>query len=62
MTIRPPICLAIVLSMGVIVSLSPATASAAVPVKKGTYRGKTSQNQGVVLKKMSRRSVRRLAA
>ena len=45
--------------MGVILSLSPAVGSAAVPFKKGTYRGETSQNRGVVLK-MSRRSVRRL--
>ena len=58
MTIRPPICLAIVLSMGVVLAVSPSVGSAAVPFKKGTYRGKTSQNRGVVLK-MSRRSVRR---
>ena len=60
MSIRPPIYLAIALSMGVVLAVSPAVGSAAVPFKKGTYRGKTSQNRGVVLK-MSRRSVRRLS-
>jgi len=60
MTIRPPICLAIVLSMGVVLALSPAVGSAAVLFKKGVYRGETSQNRGVVLK-MSRRSVRLLS-
>ena len=46
--------------MGVVVALNPAVGSAAVPFKKGTYRGETSQNRGVVLK-MSRRSVRLLS-
>ncbi len=44
--------------MGVVLSLSPAVGSAAVPVKKGTYRGKTSQDKRLTLK-MSGRSVRR---
>ncbi len=58
LTIRPPICLAIVLSMGVIFLLSPTVGSGAVPIKKATYRGETSQGRGLALK-MSRRSVRR---
>jgi len=58
MTVRLQICLAIVLSAGVVLLVSSAVASGAVPIKKGTYRGKTSQGRGVVLK-MSRRSVRR---
>jgi hypothetical protein len=38
-------------------ALVPAVVSAAVPVRKGTYRGKTSQSRAVVLKMT--RSVRR---
>jgi hypothetical protein len=61
MTIRLQLCVAIALSAGVVLMLSSGAASAAVPIKKGTYRGKTSQNRGLVLK-MSRRSVRRLSS
>jgi hypothetical protein len=57
LTIRSPICLVIALSMGVVLSVSPAAAMGAVPVKRGTYRGETSQNRALVIKMT--RSVRR---
>ncbi len=58
MTARLRFCVGIaVLSTGVALLLGPAVAAAAVPVKRGTYSGKTSQARGVVIKMT--RSVRR---
>jgi hypothetical protein len=55
LAIRIPICLVIALSMGMVLSVSPALG--AVPIKRGTYRGETSQNRALVIKMT--RSVRR---